>query len=80
MTEAFRVTVDHDTCSGTAHCQRSMPEVFKVINRKSHVRSDVDWSAVDIARLRQVVEDCPWFAIAVTETAAPEADSSTEGD
>jgi ferredoxin len=35
------VRVDHDVCSGTAHCQQSMPEVFVLINRKSHVRQQL---------------------------------------
>jgi ferredoxin len=61
------VRVDHDTCSGTAHCQQSMPDVFVVINRKSHVRGDVDWSSVDVARLHDVVEACPWFAISIDQ-------------
>lgn len=61
-----RVSVDHDTCSGTAHCQQSMPSVFTVLNRKAHVRADVDWSMVDVAQLAHVVDACPWFAITVT--------------
>jgi hypothetical protein len=43
-----------------------MPEVFVLINRKSHVRADVDWSTIDVARLAQVAESCPWFAITVS--------------
>jgi ferredoxin len=63
-----RVEVDHSTCSGTAHCQQSMPNVFVVKNRRSHVRADVDWESVDIDRLNDTVEACPWFAISVTVT------------
>lgn len=66
------VRVDHDSCSGTAHCQQSMPEVFVVINRKSHVRSDLDWAAVDVDRLHEVVDACPWFAISVTQSTEAE--------
>lgn len=44
-----------------------MPTVFVVIDRKSHVRSDVDWSFVERGALDRVVDDCPWFAISVTE-------------
>ena len=65
------VHVDHDQCSGTAHCQHLVPEIFTVVNRKSWVRADVDWSTVDIARLERVVESCPWFAISI-ESPPPE--------
>lgn len=68
---AVRVRIDHDLCSGTAHCQQSMPDVFVVTARKSHVRSDVDWESVDVAHLRNAADHCPWFAISV-ETSAPE--------
>jgi ferredoxin len=61
------VRVDHDVCSGTAHCQQSMPDVFVLINRKSHIRADVDWSSVDRAELEDAVEACPWFAISITD-------------
>ncbi len=61
----IRVEIDHSTCSGTAHCQQSMPNVFVVRNRRSHVRADVDWESVDIDRLNDTVEACPWFAISV---------------
>ncbi len=59
------VRVDHDVCSGTAHCQQSMPDVFVVINRKSCVRTDVDWSTVDVDQLQLTVDACPWFAISI---------------
>lgn len=62
------VRVDHDVCSGTAHCQQSMPDVFTVINRKSHIRADVDWTDVDRDELERAVEACPWFAISITES------------
>jgi ferredoxin len=61
-----RVLIDHGSCSGTAHCQQSMPEVFVVVNRKSHVRDDVDWSVIDVGHLAEVAESCPWYAITVT--------------
>jgi ferredoxin len=60
------VTIDHGSCSGTAHCQQSMPDVFVVIDRKSHVRSHVAWGSVDHAQLQEAVDGCPWFAITVT--------------
>lgn len=60
------VSVDHDVCSGTAHCQQSMPDVFVLLDRKSHVRPDVDWAAVDIELLQHTMDACPWFAITVT--------------
>ena len=72
------VHVDHDVCSGTAHCQQSMPDVFTVVNRKSHVRPDVDWATVDRDELDRAVEGCPWFAISVTDSPAQSAPS--EGD
>jgi ferredoxin len=70
-TPTLRVRVDHRSCSGTAHCQQSMPEVFVLINRKSHVRADVDWSSIDVDQLQAVAEACPWYAISV--------DTPTEG-
>jgi hypothetical protein len=48
-----------------------MPEVFVLINRKSHVRADVDWSSIDVDQLQAVAEACPWYAISV--------DTPTEG-
>jgi ferredoxin len=63
------VTVDHDVCSGTGHCKASMPHVFVVVDRKSYVRSDVDWESVDVEELNVAADDCPWFAISITTTA-----------
>jgi ferredoxin len=60
------VAIDHGTCSGTAHCQQSMPSVFTVVQRKAHVRADVDWSTIDVTQLAHVADACPWFAITVT--------------
>lgn len=61
------VGVDHDLCSGTAHCQQSMPHVFVVRGRKSWIRPDVDWSGVDQADLRRTADACPWFAITISD-------------
>lgn len=66
--ESITVRIDHDLCSGTAHCQLSMPEVFVVTGRKSRVRSDVVWSRVDHDDLRGTADACPWFAIEVSPT------------
>ncbi|MET0146604.1 MAG: ferredoxin [Ilumatobacteraceae bacterium] len=65
-TASLTVRVDHEVCSGTAHCQQSMPDVFVLVDRKAHIRADVDWSAVDVAGLHDAAEACPWFAISVT--------------
>jgi ferredoxin len=59
------VQINHDQCSGTAHCQQSMPHVFVLINRKSTIRPDVNWDAVDLDALQHTVDACPWFAISV---------------
>ena len=61
-----RIRIDHGSCSGTAHCQQSMPEVFVLVERKACVRADVDWATVDVARLNAVAESCPWYAISVS--------------
>jgi ferredoxin len=66
----FMIRIDHDVCSGTAHCQQSMPDVFVLINRKSHIRAGVDWSRVDRHELEHTVEACPWFAISIDESPA----------
>lgn len=63
----IHIYVDHGSCSGTAHCQQSMPNVFIVTNRKSHVRDDVDWTSVDFKQLIEVADSCPWYAITVTQ-------------
>jgi ferredoxin len=60
------VRIDHGSCSGTAHCQQSMPDVFVVVNRKAHVRPDVDWASIDTNQLAEVAESCPWYAITVS--------------
>lgn len=64
-TDGLAVRVDHGLCSGTAHCQQSMPDVFTVQGRKSWIRADADWSDVDAERLEQTALACPWFAITV---------------
>ncbi len=62
------VGVDHDICSGTAHCQQSMPQVFVVIDRKSYVRPDVDWeSGRPSPPFEAGRKPVPWFAISVSD-------------
>lgn len=61
----IRVTIDHELCSGTGHCERGYPEVFVVADRKAFVRGDADWGDIDPERLKVAERTCPWFAISV---------------
>lgn len=64
----LRVTVDHESCSGTGYCARAAPTVFEVgEDDKSWVRDDVDWTTADHAEVRDAAAECPWMAIEVTE-------------
>jgi ferredoxin len=64
--DKVRIFVDHGSCSGTAHCQQSMPNVFVVANRKAQIRDDVDWDSIDVAQLMAVADSCPWYAITIS--------------
>lgn len=64
----LRITVDHESCSGTGYCARAAPTVFEVReDDKAWVRDDVDWAVADHAEVRGASAECPWMAIEVTE-------------
>src|SRR5262245_15922885 len=65
--QQLRVTVDHELCQGTQHCDDIYEDFFLVIDGKSHVRPRDDWSTVDWNLVRQAESRCPWFAITVEE-------------
>lgn len=61
--QGITVTVDHELCSGTRHCELSSPEVFEVRYGKAHVRDDLAWAEISVAELEHAEATCPWFAI-----------------
>ncbi len=62
--------IDHDLCSGARNCQHRYGEVFVVDRGKAWIRPGVDWPDVDVDRLRDVEDGCPWGAIEVVGPAA----------
>jgi ferredoxin len=71
----WRITVDHDTCIGSAVCAGTLPNRFKIVNDKSEpVDSEIEPDDNVIA----AAESCPMEAILVVDTStgavlAPEA-------
>jgi ferredoxin len=59
------VRIDHDLCSGTRNCQHRYSEIFVVDHGKAWLRSGIDWTDVDVSRLRDAEDGCPWGAIEV---------------
>jgi ferredoxin len=71
----WRITVDHDTCIGSAVCAGTLPNRFRIVNDKS-VPVDAEIDPDD--EVLSAAESCPMEAIMVVDTAtgavlAPEA-------
>ncbi|GAA3185725.1 MULTISPECIES: ferredoxin [Streptomyces] len=62
-TAARRVSVDHGLCSGTGHCAETVPDLFRVADRRAWLRPDADLDAADPADLARAEAICPWPAV-----------------
>lgn len=63
---ALRVAIDHDLCSGSAHCRDIAPGIFRIRDQRAWLAEDVRPSDADEDLLRQAEVACPWFAITVS--------------
>lgn len=62
-TATRRLTVDHDLCSGTGHCQDTAPGVFRLVERWAWLDPEADLTTADPGQLTRAEEGCPWMAI-----------------
>jgi ferredoxin len=65
--DGFRVSIDHDRCSGTGYCHESLPVLFAVEDRRAWLREDFDLATADHDDVEDAAAACPWFAITVEE-------------
>jgi uncharacterized Fe-S cluster protein YjdI len=60
---AMKVTYDPKVCIHAANCVKSLPTVFKVVDR----RFVIDQQGASEAAIRQTVAACPSGALQITE-------------
>jgi ferredoxin len=65
----WRITVDRDTCIGSAVCAGTLPDRFRIVNDKSVPVADEIDPDDDVLG---AAESCPMEAILVTEAATGE--------
>lgn len=61
----MKVEIDQESCAGTGYCRREAPELFELIDHKSHLREGVDPNSVDPKRVHAAADACPWRAITI---------------
>jgi ferredoxin len=62
----MKARVDQSSCVGAAECTRLCPEVFELVNGKSHVQVETVPNET-VHKCRQAAQQCPVQAIKVEE-------------
>lgn len=60
-----KIEIDKEVCLGCELCVNKFPDLFEMVDGHSQVKKDVDFSKVDLKKIKELSRECPSLAISI---------------